>query len=92
MIPDLSQLVDLGGTVVVAVIAFYSFVQIFRFKKNSNGYDKGSLEQLKLMNTNHLNSIERVIGEGNRDIVRAISDGNQRIVELLGEIKGNLNK
>jgi len=48
--------------------------------------------ELKLLNENHLNSIEKAIYEGNERMVDAINSGNQKIIETLGRIEGKLSK
>ena len=60
--------------------------------RKSDNFSHSILQELQLMNSNHLHSIEDAINVGNREIVKAINDGNLRTAELLGEIKGGLRR
>ena len=91
-----NEYLQLGTVAILFLISIKEFFFYLRSKKNGNGElttaDKKVFDELKNMNDNHLHSIENAIIGGNREIVKAISDGNIRIVELLGEIRGNLNR
>ncbi len=87
-----------SGSVVIGLLAIITLLvregfSYLKYKKNggSDSLNREIFDELKLMNNNHLHSIEKAINDGNADIVRAINDGNRQTVELLGEIKGNLN-
>ena len=93
MIPDLSQFVDLGGTVIVAVMALWAIIQVSKIKKsNGNGWQERTFKELQAMNSNHLHDIQNTIRDSGERMVDAVNRGNEKIVELLGEIKGNLMK
>jgi len=93
MFEGLEKFIDLGGTVVVAGMAFWCMVQILKAKKNQvNGTSKDILKELQLMNTNHLNAICRTIEDGNKELVDTIHSDNTKIIELLGRIDGRLDK
>lgn len=86
---------DWGAAFIVGYFGFQVIAKILEYKKNGNG--KGSkianedvVAQLKLLNTNHLTDIQTVMREGNADIVRAITDGNTKMIEILGRIDGKI--
>jgi len=93
MFEGLEKFIDLGGTVVVAGMAFWCMVQILKFKKNqSNGTNKDILAELQLMNSNHLNEICKVMERGNKELIDTIHSDNIKIIELLGRIDGRLDR
>ncbi len=90
---DYTDITALGAIVIVVTLMIK---EIFAWLKTRNGeaiLDKTNrelLDELKLMNSNHLYEITEAIRDGDRDIVQAINNGNARMIELLGEIKGRL--
>ncbi|MCK9178823.1 MAG: hypothetical protein M0P93_07440 [Candidatus Cloacimonetes bacterium] len=88
-----TDITALGAIVIVVTLMIK---EIFAWLKTRNGeaiLDKTNrelLDELKLMNSNHLHEITEAIRGGDRDIVQAINNGNARMIELLGEIKGRL--
>ncbi len=90
---DYTDITALGAIVIVVTLMIK---EIFAWLKTRNGeaiLDKTNrelLDELKLMNSNHLHEITEAIRDGDRDIVQAINNGNARMIELLGEIKGRL--
>ncbi|MFA5542903.1 MAG: hypothetical protein ACOYH4_05200 [Saccharofermentanales bacterium] len=88
-----TDITALGAIVIVVTLMIK---EIFAWLKTRNGeaiLDKTNrelLDELKLMNSNHLHEITEAIRDGDRDIVQAINNGNARMIELLGEIKGRL--
>lgn len=60
--------------------------------KDTEFNSKAILDELVKMNNNHLHSLEDAIQNGNKEIVKAITDGNFKMVEILGEIRGSLRK
>lgn len=97
MATDLSlDLVQLGA---VAVLFFFCIKEFFIYLKNkshkssgeSNIFDKQILDQLTLMNNNHLSHIQGAIEEGNRAFTASMHDDNMKMIEILGEIKGLLS-
>lgn len=89
-----TNLFELGATAVVSVIAILALVNVIKAKKQqSNGtMDKRILEQLQILNENHLETLSKCINENNRNLVDTIHDDNKTIIELLGEIKGLLSR
>jgi len=89
-----TELPQLGA---LAIIVLFAIKEGFAFLKsrknpNSSSTDTAILNELRAMNNNHLHSVEKAINDGNARIVEAITNGNIKMIELLGEIKGNLNK
>lgn len=93
---------QLGTLGIISVLAIKEFFAYLKAKKEStNGGDSSNavLKELQLMNSNHLNSIQHAIEEGNAKIVSAFQAHSQnehndsnRLATLLGEIKGLLSK
>jgi len=83
---------QLGAVAIIFLFAIREFFQWLKSRNNKNGWNRKMFEELKLLNQNHLNSIERAIYDGNDKVVEAINQGNQKIIELLGEIKGRISK
>ena len=100
-----NEILQLGA---VATIFLFFIREVFIYLKSRKDIGSGQkgndinqagndtsvliLEQLQLMNNNHLHSLEKTINDGNKEIVKEISDGNLKIIESLGEIKGKLSK
>lgn len=92
------ETLQLGGMFAIA----YSLIELVKFiinkyTKNGGGRstEKNSeaiLAELITMNNNHLHSLEIAINNGNEKMTKAIADGNMKVIEILGEIKGNLQK
>lgn len=94
-----SQIWDLSEVAIVSIAGFYFFyrliIAILDRKKNkveivTNGSGAKLLEQIKLLNTNHLTAIKDCIRDGDEKIVKAITDGDREKIALLGEIKGKI--
>lgn len=101
------DLLDAGGVVGISAFALwiiYLIVSKFLIKKkngfNSNGTtNKKILEAITLQNENHLEHIQRGLAffservvTGNKELVATIRDGNEKIIGLLSEIKGKLDR
>jgi len=88
-----TEILQLGAVAIIFLFAIKEFFAWLKARKNdNNGWDKKVFQEIKLLNQNHLHSIEKSMGEDNDRIVNAITSGNQKIVQLLGEIKGKLSK
>jgi len=91
--PDFTPYLDLGATALVAIFAFYFMWQANKYK-GGNGTAKETLNQVKLMNENHLNSICSAITKGNQDVVQAINNMDKSLgtkLENLGDKIDNTN-
>lgn len=91
------SLFQLGAVAVlfaVAIREFFGYIKVRR--ENQNGHGGGMniqiLKELQTMNNNHLSSLKQAIENGNSRLIDAIHQDNTKIIELLGEIKGNLNQ
>jgi hypothetical protein len=77
----------------ICIKEFFSYLKSRKPEGQKTEYNSEAiLEQLTKMNDNHLSHVESAIRDGNKEIVAAINAGNIKMVELLGEIKGNLQK
>jgi len=86
--PDLAQL---GGTAVVAIIALWSIVQLFREKKkNGNGKNGEIMKTLNHLENNHLDTIDNKLDNLTNQGIRQEEKLNQ-IVNLLTEMNTRLN-
>ena len=98
---EFKDLIDLGGTIVVVFGFIWLLYQQNKQKKQplNNGMSKLILDELKTQNANHLQGISRQIGElcdkineNNDRLIDTIHQDNQRVSQLLGEIKGILSR
>ena len=87
-----NEILQLGAVAIIFLFAIREFFAWLKSRNNKNGWDKKMFAELKLLNENHLNSIEKAIYEGNERMVDAINSGNQKIIETLGRIEGKLSK
>lgn len=88
-----NEYLQAGGVVAIAALVIREmFAYLKTLKKNGNdiGYNKQVFDELKLMNTNHLDSIYKAIQTGNNSLIETIHHDNITIIGLLGEIKGKL--
>lgn len=53
----IKQTADMGGTVVVAVMALYAFIQVFKIKKNGGADYKAELASIDKKLNNHLTEV-----------------------------------
>ena len=88
---SLAQLGALG------IVVLFTIKELFAYLKAkavgvSPPLNKEILDELKLMNSNHLHSIEDAINEGNKRLIDSQHADSMKVVEILGEIKGNLTK
>ena len=90
--PNLTDYLQLGSTAVVSIMAFWSFVQIFKSRKNSsNNSTKEVLKELQELNNNHLMDLKTAIENGNRELRDNLHDDNLKIIEILSRIDGKLS-
>lgn len=82
----------------IVIIVSYLIKQIFTYLKtrkdgkSNGGYDQAVLEQIKVLNQNHLTTIDRTLNEGFDRVVDTMNKNDQKIIELLGRIDGRLSK
>lgn len=91
--PDNSflELGALGIILAFAIKEFFSYLKARKEPSDKNGFNQAILSELQTMNNNHLHALQEAIEAGNRQLVETIHSDNTRMIELLGEIKGNLN-
>lgn len=94
---SLLQLGALGIILVFAIREFFAYLKLrgeATDKKEEtntgNVFSEAIFKELQTMNNNHLHSLQEAIEEGNRHLIDSIHTDNTKIIELLGEIKGNL--
>ncbi|MEX2053929.1 MAG: hypothetical protein WD883_00015 [Candidatus Colwellbacteria bacterium] len=88
-----NSLLQLGAVAILFLVGIREFFSYLKTRNGGNGGDNESvLQELRKTNNNHLHSVEDAIREGNKELIKAVSDGNLRIVEALGEIKGKLSR
>jgi len=90
----MNNYVELGTLGIISIFAVKEFFSYLKSRKMTNSINgqKEVLEELKLLNSNHLHSIENAINSGNDRIIDAINNGNQKVIELLGRIDGKLSR
>lgn len=74
-----------GIAILALVVLFYQLR-----RNGGGGHNKAILEELQLMNNNHLESLRKTIEDGNRKMLEVSNEANREIIRLLGEIKGFL--
>ncbi|MCK9369586.1 hypothetical protein M0R04_06735 [Candidatus Dojkabacteria bacterium] len=97
------NLLELGTVAILFLLFIREFFAYLKAKQNNNGTngnsngngsnsvtDKAILKELQTMNSNHLHTIQQVIETGNARLVDVIHGDNNKMIELLGEIKGRL--
>lgn len=88
---------DILQVSVVGAIFYFAIKEFFCYLKAKKGGDPSSISssmlgELQKLNGNHLHSIEGAINTGNQRLIDVIHADNTKIIELLAEIKGHLNK
>lgn len=88
------ELLQLGAVAVIFLFAVKEFFSYLKSRKDNSSKPvmEDMLKELRVMNENHLHSLKDAINDGNARIVEAINDGTVKQVELLGEIKGKLDR
>ena len=82
---DISQLVQLGPTAVVALVAFWAIVEVLKLKR-SNGRGNGDIMRaIDKLSTNHLGEVNVKL-DGLKDRQLQMIDKLDKIVSLLTEI------
>jgi len=84
--PELLQIGTVAILFLIFIREFFSFLK--GRKPNGKEIEKDILTQLQLSNTNHLVHIQESIEKLNC----TIRDGNEKMIALLSEIKGQLSK
>ena len=94
MFESLKEFTDLGSSVVITLAFLFVFYESQKSKKGNqtfNGKMPDILNELKLLNSNHLHAIENAINDGNKEIVKAVNemriDLSSKISELCGFLK-----
>jgi hypothetical protein len=85
-------IIQYGAVAILFLIAIKEFFAYLKARNDAKKSDNNGeiLKELKLINMNHLQCIESAVRDGDDRIVKAINDGNQKMVEILGEIRGKL--
>jgi len=88
-----TEYLQLGALGIIFIFAIKEFFAYMKARKGKNGTDCSKMvEQLELMNNNHLNSISKDIVSGSDRVVTAIREMHTDVSSRLGEIKGKLDK
>jgi len=88
------NLYELGAIAFVFILAIREFFSYLKSRKSNgnNVLSQAILTELQSMNTNHLHELKGALEQGNERLVDTIHNGNTKMIELLGEIKGILSK
>ena len=90
-----NDILQIGAVAVIFLFAikeFFSYLKLRRNGSSGNQVMEAMLKELRIMNENHLHALKDAINTGNDRIVDTINSGNVKQIELLGEIRGNLNR
>lgn len=92
------EFLQLGAVAIIFLFCIKEFFGYLKAKKSGGGNEK-MLAELKLMNNNHLHTLQETVSAigkesnaGNLEIVKAINSMKVDVVGTLGEIKGKLDK
>lgn len=94
-VSDYAQLGALGIVFLFCIKEFFSYLRLKRATKNDTTEDThltNIFNELRLMNNNHLHTIQEVIETGNGRLIDQIHNDNTKIIEVLGRIEGGLRK
>ena len=83
MIPDLTKYIDMGGTVIVALMALWAILQVARIKKNGSSPE---MMEIRTTLTNHMTDYHRELQETNHRLT-SIEMDIKIIKESLEDIK-----
>lgn len=90
------NLLQLGAVAILFLVGIREFFSYLKSKKENGGngsyLNASILRELQTMNNNHLHTIQETLEQGNARLIDTIHNDNTKIVELLGEIKGNLSQ
>jgi peroxiredoxin family protein len=90
---ELSELTNIGALALVVMFTIKEGFEYLKKKKNPNEpMMAGIFQELQLMNNNHLDTLQHTIEDNNRELVKAVNDGNVEIIKVLCKIDGRLSK
>lgn len=103
---DITQIGAVAVIFIFAVKEFFAYLKTRNSETNRQSESKSSdtlsdliLRELQTMNNNHLHTIQGVIEQGNERTIASFNahaesehSDNMQIAQLLGEIKGQLQK
>jgi hypothetical protein len=90
-----AELIQLGAIAIIFLVAIREF---FAYLKSRKEGDNGMmlngkiLDELQLMNSNHLETIRHCIENGNTELRNTLHDDFIKVIELLGRIDGRLGR
>ena len=85
------SIANLGALAIIVLFTIKELFAWLKTRKNGGTFNEVIFKELQTMNNNHLHSIQNAIEQGNERLITTIHSDNTKMVELLGEIKGNLN-
>ncbi len=88
---ELYQILLTGGAVSLFFILYMIVKVIFGKKKNGN-YDQKMLDEVRLLNQNHLSTIDKTLNDGFDRVAKCITDMHKDMAKELGEIKGIISR
>lgn len=90
---DFDKIIDIGVLGIVVIFAIKETFAFLKSKKNADGpVMAGIFKELQTMNNNHLHTLQDTVENNNKELIRAIDDGNRQMIEILGRIDGKLSK
>ena len=85
-----TEILQLGAVAIIFLFSIKEFFLYLKTKKNGNGNEK-IVKELRLMNANHLNSINKSLNMGFDRVIETLNSNERQVIQLLGEIKGKLS-
>lgn len=80
------EIINLGSTAVVSIVALWAIVEVVKSKRNYRKNQKNNNKFLKELRDNHLVAMSTKI-DGLVDCAERLTDRQERMIELLVEIK-----
>jgi len=90
-----AEIIQLGAIAIIFLVAIREFFAYLKSKKDGNNgiqLNGKILEELQLMNTNHLETIRHCIESGNVELRNVLHEDFMKVIEILGRIDGRLGR
>ena len=94
-----SEVYQLGALAIIFFLFVKEFFSYLKGRKNGTGINQAILDQLQTQNSNHLHTITEEITKGFDKLECSVSrlndttrNGQEKMIGILSEIKGQLSK
>lgn len=90
IITNSSVILGLLAIITLVVRELFAYLKIKGQAGEDNDQLKNIFQELHLMNTNHLHSVEEAIRCGSAETIKTLNDNSRQSIELLARIEGKL--